>query len=95
MLIERMRKRLAAESKLSSPACRPQPTSLRPAPTGFTRSSTTATRVIARDGRAADPSAGRCFIIRPSPLMGTTNPARNDQRVVPPKCAAYFLGYAK
>ena len=39
---------------------------------------------------------GRSFIIRPFPLAGTTNPARNDQtRVVPPKCAAYFLGYAK
>ena len=47
------------------------------------------------DGKAADPSAGRSFIIRPFPLTGTTNPARNDQRVVPPKCAAYFLGYAK
>jgi hypothetical protein len=34
------------------------------------------------------------FIIRPFPLMGTTNPARDDQLVVP-KCAAYFLGYAK
>ena len=39
-----------------------------------------ATRVIARDGRAVDPSAGRCFIVRPFPLMGTTRtPARNQR----------------
>ena len=45
---------------------------------------------------AAPHRVGRSFIIRPFPLAGTTNPARNDQtRVVPPKCAAYFLGYAK
>jgi hypothetical protein len=41
------------------------------------------------DGKAADPSAGRSFIIRPFPLTGTTKiPARNDRtRAVPPKCA--------
>ena len=45
-------------------------------------------------GKAAAPHrVGRSFIIRPFPLAETTNPARNDQtRVVPPKCAAYFLG---
>ena len=38
-----MRKRLAADGRNSSnPASHPQPTSLRPAPIGFTRSSTTA-----------------------------------------------------
>ena len=43
MSIELLRKRLSAEGRASSsPACRPPPTSLRPAPTGFTRSSTTA-----------------------------------------------------
>jgi hypothetical protein len=41
--------------------------------------------------------AGRSFILRPFPLMGTTKtPARNDRtHAVPPKCAASFLGYAK
>ena len=41
------------------------------------------------DGKAADPLAGRSFIIRPFPLTGTTKiPARNDRtRAVPPKCA--------
>ena len=49
------------------------------------------------DGKAADLSASRSFIIRPFPLTGTTKiPARNDQtRAVPPKCAGEFLGSAK
>ena len=49
------------------------------------------------DGKAAAPHrVGRSFIIRPFPLVGTTNVPRNDRtRAVPPKCAAYFLGYAK
>jgi hypothetical protein len=42
MLIERMRRCLAAESTYIKPCLPPPPTSLCPAPTGFTRSSTTA-----------------------------------------------------
>jgi hypothetical protein len=46
-------------------------------------------RFVARDGRAADPSAGRCFILRPFPLMGPTKlPARNDRT----RCSSQVRG---
>ena len=83
-------RRPPSRSVSSRPASPPKSRNRQQAERGYTRSNTTASGLSARDGKAADPSVGRSFILRPFPLMGTTKiPARNDRtRAVPPRCAA-------